>query len=452
MFRSTGSRVTAALLAIALAGGGGATLVLDGDDPAPVVEALPLLSPRPEPTRTPLLAPAPTGGALPSTAALTRALAPVLADPAVTGRLAVSVVDVETGEALLSLRDTEPVLPASTAKIVTAVAALSALDPAARLTTRVVAGAAAGEVVLVGGGDPLLSTGTGSAYPRPARLRDLVTQLGSTTVTRVLVDDSLYAGPRLGPGWRPTYVTSGDVMPVSSLAVDSGRSLPGRGPRVADPALAAGQALAKALGVKAPVTRGRAAGDAAVLASVVSPTVGQLVEDMLVRSDNDLAESLARQVALAKGQPATFTGAAAAVAAVLEEAGVPRGSLALVDASGLSRDDRVQPAALTAVLRALAVGDASRLGPALTGLPVAGFDGTLAKRYRTGPSLPAAGVVRAKTGTLNGVSALAGLVRTRDGRLLAFDLTADGVPLGATRQAEAALDRFAAVLASCGCR
>ena len=88
----------------------------------------------------------------------------------------------------------------------------------------------------------------------------------------------------------------------------------------------------------------------------------------------------------------------------------------------------------------------------LSGLPVAGFDGTLARRYRTGPSVPAAGVVRAKTGTLLGVSALAGLLRTADGRLLAFDLTADAVPVGATRAAERALDRLAAALASCGCR
>ena len=88
----------------------------------------------------------------------------------------------------------------------------------------------------------------------------------------------------------------------------------------------------------------------------------------------------------------------------------------------------------------------------LSGLPVAGFDGTLAKRYRPAGTLPAAGEVRAKTGTLEGVSALAGLVRTADGRLLAFDVSLDGVPVGATRAAENALDAVATALAGCGCR
>jgi D-alanyl-D-alanine carboxypeptidase/D-alanyl-D-alanine-endopeptidase (penicillin-binding protein 4) len=121
--------------------------------------------------------------------------------------------------------------------------------------------------------------------------------------------------------------------------------------------------------------------------------------------------------------------------------------VALRDASGLSPQDRVSPAALTALL-ATAVKD-PRFGPVLSGLPVGGFDGTLADRFRSGPG---GGVVRAKTGTLDGVSALAGLVRTRDGRLLAFDVTADGVRHGATARAQRALDRVATVLASCGCR
>ena len=127
-------------------------------------------------------------------------------------------------------------------------------------------------------------------------------------------------------------------------------------------------------------------------------------------------------------------------------------SLSTMDANGqnvMLRNDRVRPAAVAALL--VRAASSERLRPLLTGLPVAGFDGTLAERFRSPATLPAAGIVRAKTGTLEGVSALAGLVRTRDGRLLAFDLTADGVALGATWGAEAALDALAAALASCGC-
>jgi D-alanyl-D-alanine carboxypeptidase/D-alanyl-D-alanine-endopeptidase (penicillin-binding protein 4) len=244
--------------------------------------------------------------------------------------------------------------------------------------------------------------------------------------------------------------------------VDGGRVRPDRSRRHLDPAVVAGQALAGLLQPGAPVqvVRGSAPPGARELGAVTSQPVPQLVERMLARSDNDLAEALARHVAISQGQPASFAGGAAAVEAALgpflEEVGVGRGSVALVDGSGLSRLNRLEPAALTRLLARAASDDGSatveRLAPVLTGLPVAGFSGTLSQRYRKGGGLPAAGVVRAKTGTLNGVSALAGLVRTADGRLLAFDLTADGVPLGATRRAEAALDALAAALAACGCR
>jgi D-alanyl-D-alanine carboxypeptidase/D-alanyl-D-alanine-endopeptidase (penicillin-binding protein 4) len=359
------------------------------------------------------------------------------------------------------------VLPASTAKIATAVAALTALPADRRLTTRVVAGPAPGDVVLVGGGDPTLAGPfTRPGYPSPARLADLAAKarvaLAGAPVRRVLVDDSLYGGPALGPGWRPEYVTSGDVAPVMALMVDGGRTAlpplvgPSRAPRQSDPALAAGRSLARLLSAPGvPVTRGRASSAAGLLAAVQSPTVQQLVEAMLTHSDNDLAEALARQIAIAKGQPASFAGAATALrsvlAGVLVDVGSSPGAVRLSDASGLSRLDRVQPGALTRLLAAVAGRDRDRLFPVLSGLPVAGFDGTLERRYRKGPGLPAAGVVRAKTGTLNGVSALAGLVRTKDGRLLAFDLTANSVPLGSTTASQTALDRLAAALAGCGC-
>lgn len=432
-----------------------------------VASVLPAATPTPEPSRSPLLPPDAVDAPLPTAAGLTRALVVGLKDPALGGHVAVSVVDTATGAPLLETGAGEVVLPASTAKIATAVAVLTALPHDRRLTTSVVAGTAPGDVVLVGGGDPTLSGPfTRPGYPRTARLADLAaavrTALAGTQVRRVLVDDSLYTGPQLGPGWRPEYVTGGDVAPVQALMVDEGRAAlapvdgPFRAPRRPDPALAAGHDLAVLLGApRAAVLRGPAPAGAAPLGAVTSPTIAELVEQMLTRSDNDLAEALSRQLALARGLPASFTGASGALTAVLGDVLVRAGATAhavhLADGSGLSRLDQVQPGALTRLLVAVAGADRDRLFPVLSGLPVAGFDGTLSHRYRRGPGRPAAGVVRAKTGTLNGVSALAGLVRTRDGRLLAFDLTADAVPLGATLASQTALDRLAAALAGCGC-
>src|SRR4051812_30612494 len=209
-------------------GGGVSALALrDGDLP---VLAKPTSSPSPSPD--PLL-PAPAVDApVPTAAGLRRALAPGLTDRSLGGSVAISVLDAVTGKPLLETDSREVVLPASTAKIATAVAALTALPPDRRLTTRVVAGATPGEVVVIGGGDaslggPLAKPGS---YPPVARLSDLAAQvrtaLAGAPVTRVVVDDTLYGGPLLGPGWRPQYVTSGDVAPVMALMVDGGRIRP----------------------------------------------------------------------------------------------------------------------------------------------------------------------------------------------------------------------------------
>ena len=412
-------------------------------------------APRPAPSRTPLL-PHADRAPQPTSAGLAAALAGGLTDRALGSTLSVSVVDAGTGATLLDIAGQAAVLPASTVKIATAVAVLTGLPPDTRLTTRALAGPLPGDVVLVGGGDVTLAGPRAApTSPPAARLVDLADQvrvaLAGVPVRRVLVDDTAFTGPTTGPGWRPGYVGAGDVAPVSALSVDGGRADPAKPARVADPALAAGAGLAALLAPTAVVARGTAAPGSAALGAVSSPPVAQLVEAMLTRSDNDLAESLARRLAVVHGRQASFTGAAAAVQATLGPMS-PAGTFALVDGSGLSRQDRVRPAGVTALLVLAARGDDGLLSPVLTGLPVAGFDGTLADRFRAGPAAPAAGQVRAKTGTLEGVSALAGLVRTAEGRLLAFDVTADAVPVGGTLAAEAALDRLAATLASCGCR
>jgi serine-type D-Ala-D-Ala carboxypeptidase/endopeptidase (penicillin-binding protein 4) len=179
-----------------------------------------------------------------------------------------------------------------------------------------------------------------------------------------------------------------------------------------------------------------------------------LIGQMLQESDNVIAECLARQVAVATRQPASFAGAAVAVRTTLARLGADPGA-GLRDGSGLAADDRISASALAGVLRVIVGAAHPALHEVVAALPVAAWSGTLVERYLPGSSAArGAGVVRAKTGTLTAVSSLAGMVHDADGRLLVFALLADRVPPGvaATRTAEAALDRVAAILAGCGCR
>ena len=408
----------------------------------------------------------PSTAPIPTKLGLAGQLAPALADPALAGdAISLVVADPLTGGVLLDNHGSDAVLPASTAKLAVAVAALQTLGPAARLSTTVVLDGA--RVVLVGGGDPTLAgpKAVGAAspgFPAPARLSDLATQTASAlkargvTTVGVGYDGSLFVGPSTAPGWKPLYVTEGDVAPVSALEVDEGRSDPAKAPRVGDPAALAAKEFAALLAADGVAVDGApvaavAAADDPLLASVRSPTVGALVQRMLGYSDNDLAEALARHIAIATGQPATFAGGAAAVRAVVAGLGIDPAGLSMVDASGLSRSDRVRAHTLVELLdMALAPGHEA-LATIRQALPVAGFSGTLATRYGSPPAAAAAGVVRAKTGTLDGVVALAGYLDDASGRVLTFALVANGVAPGATMRAEAALDRIAAGLAQCGC-
>ena len=171
---------------------------------------------------------------------------------------------------------------------------------------------------------------------------------------------------------------------------------------------------------------------------------------MLTVSDNDVAEALLRQVAVADGRPATFDGGAAAVRDVLGKLGLDLAGYKVLDGSGLSRQDRVAPEFLVRFALASAT-DHPDLRAAVTGLPVAGFTGTLAEdgRFQSPDSSAGAGLVRAKTGSLTGVATLAGVVRDKDGQLLLFALMADKV--SDETAARTALDRLAAGISGCGC-
>lgn len=438
-----------------------------------------------EPTPEPVLvaggenAPAPTPDGVQSV------LDPLVAAAPLGARVHVSVVDVATQQPLYVRGPDEPTVPASTTKLVTAATVLAARGPAYRIVTRVVAGANPGEVVIIGAGDPTLAVAAEGYYPGAGRLDQLGKQvkqaLGATKPTKVIVDGSLFHGPTLHPDWDSDVTSAGYGAPITALMVDGGRVNPkdkSKYPqRSRNPDLAAAQAFAKILGLPpSAVARGTApppaAGDATTgatadpaasdgptqvrpgveLGRVQSPPVIRLVEFMLEDSDNVVAEALARQVALANGRPASFAGAAEAFDEVLVELGLAESEASLSDGSGLSRSNRLTPSLLTDLLVLAASDQRPELAGLFAGLPVAGWSGTLGDRY--GPSDKAAagaGVVRAKTGTLTGVHALAGLVTTAEGRLLAFAVLTDAAT-GGPASSQPALDRIAAALSSCGCR
>ncbi|HKS99066.1 MAG TPA: D-alanyl-D-alanine carboxypeptidase/D-alanyl-D-alanine-endopeptidase, partial [Rugosimonospora sp.] len=388
--------------------------------------------------------------------AVAAALDPVLGDPRLGNHVTVNVVDVVTGTALFGRGQGQPTTPASTMKLATALAALEVRGPAYQISTKVVAGQNPGEVVLVGGGDPTLAATSSPTYPGAARLSDLAAQvkkaLGATAPTKVIVDSSLFTGPTAGPQWAPGDATGGQVSNITALMTDGARVNPKRvnppSTRFTSPDLAAGQAFARLLGLPASaVSRGTAprGGQVTQLGEVKSPPLVRLVELMLSASDNVIAEMVARQVALATNQPASFAGGAAAVIATLDKLGVPTAGARLYDGSGLATADKLTPQLLTSVLTIASRTDQPALHGLFTGLPVAGYSGTLMNRYHAQSSASGAGLVRAKTGTLTGVNALAGLVVDASGRLLAFAVMADRVTAG-TLNAEAALDRVAAAL------
>ena len=195
-----------------------------------------------------------------------------------------------------------------------------------------------------------------------------------------------------------------------------------------------------------------AAASAPVLASVSSPPLSAIAGQMLQESNNVIAENLARHLAIAMRMPATFAGAADAELTELRRLGV-KTPISLVDGSGLSPEDGIAPATLVRVLEVAAGSPSAR--SALAGLPVAGFTGTLSAGGSVfgGIGGAARGVVRAKTGNLTTVAALAGLVYDRSGGLLVFAIMAPQVPGAAMLQTAAgAIDSAAAGLANCGCR
>lgn len=403
------------------------------------------------------------------------------------------------GQVLYSLNPDTLLLPASNMKLLTATAVLDRLDPQSRLVTKVEAPAApvngvvAGDLYLVGGGDALLMTAAYESGLKPGLAQwtsadQLATQVKQAGIRRVegsvVGDDSRYDRERTVASWEPYYVTEGDVAPLSALEINDGSAPPAPpgskpttstttsttppasaahktvdGPTNAtstqpaapppDPTRSAAQIFTDLLRgdgieVDGQATSGSTPPGAQLVTQIASPTIAAEVDEMLEVSDDTTAELLTKELGLQVSGHGSTAAGVAAIRADLERDGLPVSALVSADGSGLDRSDRVTCGLLSAVL--------DRAGPdgvIAAGLPVAGRTGTLEDRLK---NTPAAGRVRAKTGTLDDVSSLSGFVDPPahaplidPSEPLVFAALVDG-PYFTVSQA--ALDRLAAVLAA----
>jgi D-alanyl-D-alanine carboxypeptidase/D-alanyl-D-alanine-endopeptidase (penicillin-binding protein 4) len=428
--------------------------------------------------------------------------------------LSALVVERASDREVLAANADAALMPASTQKVLTAVAALSIFGPAHRFVTEVRASrpiGADGAVgdLFVGGGDPALTS------EQWWRLAADLRALGLREVRGDLVlDDGLFDEERWHPSWAPVTARAYHA-PVSPLAANFGafrvRVAPGAAPgakiaatidppvpylvlvneartgkpkaastlavervavagaervrvsgllpagsepddvwrSVADPLGYAAAVLrlqleANAIRVAGGVRRGAAAPEASLLLAFEGMPLHDVASLFLKYSNNFIAECLLKWMALGPAPapgtpPASWPAGAAALRARLAALGVPLGDARLVDGSGLSRANRVSARLLVEALRR---GEAAfEAGPELlAGLPIAALDGTLERRANG-----ARGRVRAKTGSLDGVTSLAGFARTERGRDLVFAVIVNGARHG-DAAASAALDDFAAAL------
>lgn len=441
--------------------------VLTRDDPAAAAKTLadPVADPRPVADAAGTKAPAPAADALAAE------LDPLVGNDWLGRRAGVVVRDALTGEVLYDHGGSTPMVPASTQKLLAAAAIAQTSDLSRTMTTKVVTGSSPDEIVLVAGGDTMIAKGAGDpgAVEGRAGMRELAQQVarsrGRTAAGEKLtlrLDATYAAGPRIPSTWAAGDVASGFTQAVTMIGMAGERPEPYQ-PSPVYPERSALTALQRELrraGVTVTVEdsaaswRQAAPADAEVLGSVESAPLGEVLAEALSSSDNALTENLARQAALADGETSgDAKDVAAWVRRTLEGAGVDMTGTRLLDTSGLSRGQRVPAQTVSDVMQLGITGSAKDLRGVLTGLPVAGLTGTLQDRFTLAESRPALGIARAKTGTLTGVSGLAGTTVTADGRLLTYVVLADQVPSSTgTLGARSVLDEIVGTLTACGCR
>jgi D-alanyl-D-alanine carboxypeptidase/D-alanyl-D-alanine-endopeptidase (penicillin-binding protein 4) len=334
------------------------------------------------------------------------------------------VMDLDTGAELYARAPDVARMPASVNKLYTTSAALERYGAEGQLDTEVLGdshvddfGVVDGNLYLRGGGDPSFSRAEARGLARVLAGSGLAEVDG-----RVIGDESRFDGLRGGPA--SNFRVSSWVGPLSGLAFNHGYTLAKRARFQRTPPLYAAQIFTRELkragiAVRRAARAGLAPGSAVLLGEWASPRMSVLVRRTNQPSDNYMAETLLKALgADFGGAGTTAAGAQVARSHAAEYGAAPT----IVDGSGLSRRNFTTPRDVVELLAGM---DKSELAkPMLVSLAVAGRSGTLSDRMR---GTAAQGRCRGKTGTLNGVSNLAGICRSRSGARTAFAILMSNV-------------------------
>jgi D-alanyl-D-alanine carboxypeptidase len=336
----------------------------------------------------------------------------VLADPSVM------LIDQKTGEVVFEKNADSLRKPASVLKLYSATAALTYLQPTQRFTTSAWVGAEPKSIVIQGTLDPWFSLSDVQAR-----------KMGRTSLPRIEYNSlkalkSANSGSIRNSTIYYSDLYSQDVANLKSFFIKHG---------------------VNAAMKRVSFDEAQALSSTQILSSD-SPELQEILAFTLTWSDNLLAERIARLASRAAGHSLDDAGVAETFAEVLTNLGIENKNLVIQDASGLSKDNRVTATQVAQLL--VKIRNDSRFAPLIGGLPIAGMTGTLRHRFiETAPQ--AIGLIKAKTGTLNGTANLAGYVEAGD-REYVFVIIADKLRKSSTAEnrARATVDRILGKIAS----
>jgi D-alanyl-D-alanine carboxypeptidase/D-alanyl-D-alanine-endopeptidase (penicillin-binding protein 4) len=354
------------------------------------------------------------------------------------GTLQAVVLNAETGEVLFDRGADVPASTASVMKSLTVAAALESVGPTHQVTTKVfVDPTNTAKLSLVGGGDITLSktaTGTESIYKGAPKLSSLVAQVkawatsnGITQINEINLDSTLFPGSGWESSWQRSSQVDGWISEVTALQLDGDRTIPNAltSPKTGRPVMSAGEQFRLELGdlaANATFSQGSTPTTFVEIAMVQSQPMSQWISNILLTSENLQTEALGKIAAIDAGLNGTFESLDEAFKKILAPTELDFSGVSVRDASGLSYLNSVTPKFMAELMRKVDA-EYGELAVLKTSLPVAGKTGSLASRFK-GDIADATGNILAKTGYLEGVFTLNGIINAEDGTTLTFTIYA----------------------------